>query len=997
MRNIQFINAGAGSGKTYTLTEKFADLIAAGETTPSRVILTTFTERAAEEFRLKARAMLISKGLHQRAAELDSALIGTVHSVALRYITKYWYLLGLGAGVQAMPEEDTERYISATLSGVASQDDIRAFGQYVEKTGMKQLMSSRLDYDFWKRDVKDIIEKAETFSVESLEESREKSMELFRALFSDADSGDEIREMQKDVMLRIFRIAGEWRAEYDRYKKEHDLVSFNDMERHFIRLLENPQVREDIADSVDYVFVDEFQDSNPTQVKIFDRLSEIARKGSFWVGDPKQAIYDFRGCDTELTSAVTGIIGGKAETGEAGFGYDVLPKSWRSDPALVDLVNKAFVPVFAPVLSRDKVELTPERKSELPAEVPNVMHWSLIGQAPEGATRLSYKKEFFLRMVAAGVCDMVGGRGDIQWVLDKETKKLRKVAPSDIAVLCRTNGDCDDLTGYLRELGLPVTREYSVDATSKEVALLLAVLNYILGGSSLLDAELAYLIEDANVPYIMEGKDRLRECPVFPRLDALRDRLRDKPVSYVVESAINELDLENLVYKWENGKSRLYVLEAVKAQAATYENECLQKSEAATLGGFIHFLSTNPVTVSRDIQAGGVNVLTYHASKGLEWNVVILCSLSKDELNEKDFIKSEYIGVTQSRKSAPTAENLYSDYIIRYIPPFLPAPNSRLPEGMAERALAQEDYADRETALRNQLARLLYVGATRARDYLITASAEAEKMKWLSNLGIQCEATKKSMDGNYHIWGTGAPMSSLKRKDIIATPMSEAVESYVVIHPKEEPVEHQPKFVVPSAESSADEAPGGDQFTEVYPEKGTSSERITVSGTVSAYDQFGTCIHNIFAVYRPGEYKENMEKVQRIIEGYGLEDVLRAPSDILRAADNLYAFLEKTYGKPIKIYKEQPFSFVREGSGQMVTGEMDLVWETEEGCVLVDYKNYPGYDDVLEPKSKFFVGKYLPQMGCYREALKGTGKNVNSILVFYAVQGRIVMVNSPHV
>ena len=461
-------------------------------------------------------------------------------------------------------------------------------------------------------------------------------------------------------------------------------------------------------------------------------------------------------------------------------------------------------------------------------------------------------------------------------------------------------------------------------------------------------------------------------------------------MSYVVESAINELDLENLVYKWENGKSRLYVLEAVKAQAATYESECLQKSEAATLGGFIHFLSTNPVTVSRDIQAGGVNVLTYHASKGLEWNVVILCSLSKDELNEKDFIKSEYIGVTQSRKSAPTAENLYSDYIIRYIPPFLPAPNSRLPEGMAERALAQEDYADRETALRNQLARLLYVGATRARDYLITASAEAEKMKWLSNLGIQCEATKKSMDGNYHIWGTEAPMSSLKRKDIIATPMSDAVESYVVIHPNEEPGEHQPKYVVPSAESSADEAPGGDQFTEVYPEKGTSSERITVTGTVSAYDQFGTCLHKIFAVYRPGEYKENMEKAQRIIEGYGLEDVLRAPSDILRAADNLYAFLEKTYGKPIKIYKEQPFSFVREGSGQMVTGEMDLVWETEDGCVLVDYKNYPGYDDVMDQESKFYVGKYLPQMKCYREALNVAEKTVREKLVFYAVQGRII-------
>ncbi len=74
----------------------------------------------------------------------------------------------------------------------------------------------------------------------------------------------------------------------------------------------------------------------------------------------------------------------------------------------------------------------------------------------------------------------------------------------------------------------------------------------------------------------------------------------------------------------------------------------------------------------------------------------------------------------------------------------------------------------------------------------------------------------------------------------------------------------------------------------------------------------------------------------------------------------------------------------------MVTGEMDLVWETEEGCVLVDYKNYPGYDDVLDPESKFFVGKYLLQMACYREALRRTGKNVLGVLIYYAVQGRLL-------
>ena len=82
--------------------------------------------------------------------------------------------------------------------------------------------------------------------------------------------------------------------------------------------------------------------------------------------------------------------------------------------------------------------------------------------------------------------------------------------------------------------------------------------------------------------------------------------------------------------------------------------------------------------------------------------------------------------------------------------------------------------------------------------------------------------------------------------------------------------------------------------------------------------------------------------------------------------------------------------YVREGSGQVVSGEMDLVWETDEGCVLVDYKNYPGYDDVLDPDSQFFVGKYFSQMMCYREALRRTGKKVLCVLIYYAVQGRLL-------
>lgn len=988
MKNIQYINAGAGSGKTWTLTDKLAQLIQDGETTPSRVILTTFTERAAEEFRQKARGTLVAKGLHERAAELDSAMIGTVHSVALRYIRKYWYLLGLGADVKPMPEEDTERYIAATLSSVATPEDMHVFGTYVERLGIKPLMSSVPEYDFWKEDVRSVIEKAETFSVDSLEDSRAASLKLFGEMFPDAASGDPDRELQKDVMDRVYRIAGEWRERFDAYKKEHDLVSFNDMERMFIRLLGMPQVREDIASSVDFVFVDEFQDSNPTQVRIFDALSEIVGKGSFWVGDPKQAIYDFRGCDTTLTTAVTSIVEHRAKRKEEGFGYRVLPNSYRSDPHLVELVNKAFVPVFDGVLSEDKVRLEPARKAELPADIPNAFHWDLTGQAKEGSNRLSYAKDVLWKAVAAQVCNIVQGKHRIATVIDKDTKKARPVRPGDIAVLCRSKKDCDAVSAELRALGLQVSRETGADASSREVSLLLAVLNYFIGNSSLLDAELAYLIEDASVEYILKEGESVRELPVFSRLDALRDRLRGKPVSYVVESVVTELDLDNLVYKWGSGLRRLQVLESVKAMAASYENECLQRSEASTLGGFIGFLSSNPVPVGRDIQEGGVNVLTYHSSKGLEWNVVILCSLESDDLNQKDFLKRAYIGVNECRLTAPTEENVYSDYVIRYIPRFLPSPNSSLPAGMPEALTAQTDCDDRMEQVRGQISRLLYVGATRARDYLVTVSTKTKGTKWLETLGLKADFDYKSPEGPCHVWGDKAPMSYLQHIAPDAVPAQDVEDTYCTVRPNASPAPGIPKYVTPSGDGHV-EGDGDLGATQVFPAEGELARRITVTGKVDAYDEFGTCIHDILAAYRPGDDGWNLAVAQRTVESFGFQENLRAPSEIIRAADDLFAFLERTYGKAAAVRHELPFMHATP-SGQVVTGEMDLVWETEGGCVLVDFKNYPGYDDVLDPGSKFFVGKYAPQMKSYRKALKGAGRAVLDTLVFYAVQGRCI-------
>ena len=81
MRNVHYINAGAGSGKTYTLTQTLVKLILDGMCRPSEVILTTFTELAASEFRQKAYDALVKAGYEIEKKQV--VLSGPIKNVGL--------------------------------------------------------------------------------------------------------------------------------------------------------------------------------------------------------------------------------------------------------------------------------------------------------------------------------------------------------------------------------------------------------------------------------------------------------------------------------------------------------------------------------------------------------------------------------------------------------------------------------------------------------------------------------------------------------------------------------------------------------------------------------------------------------------------------------------------------------------------------------------------------------------------------------------------------
>ena len=123
--------------------------------------------------------------------------------------------------------------------------------------------------------------------------------------------------------------------------------------------MQNDNIASEISQSYRYLFVDEFQDSSPIQVKIFDSLSDLMEH-SYWVGDYKQAIYGFRGSDIALTKAVVDRVARK----ENGCDTDTLDKSWRSLPDIVEVNNAVFEKTFADVLDKENIHLDEVRENE---------------------------------------------------------------------------------------------------------------------------------------------------------------------------------------------------------------------------------------------------------------------------------------------------------------------------------------------------------------------------------------------------------------------------------------------------------------------------------------------------------------------------------------------------------------------------------------------------------------------------------------------------------
>ena len=155
----------------------------------------------------------------------------------------------------------------------------------------------------------------------------------------------------------------------------------------------------------------------------------------------------------------------------------------------------------------------------------------------------------------------------------------------------------------------------------------------------------------------------------------------------------------------------------------------------------------------------------------------------------------------------------------------------------------------------------------------------------------------------------------------------------------------------------------------------------------------GTCIHNIFAVFDPAlSDDENVRNATAIRNGNNMYDVIPDPEKVVTSIRQLYAWLENTYGRPCAIRHEVPF--VHPVEGQVIHGEMDLLWYLSENeCVLVDFKNFPGDRATITTpgeQNEHYAGKYAAQLRAYHDVLTASGLQVRDTLLYYSVMGCVV-------
>lgn len=805
------------------------------------------------------------------------------------------------------------------------------------------------------------------------------------ALFGDYSEAAELEREVSAGVDRLIALVKRVNEVYSEMKEEREALDFADVERFALKILSNPERAKELRDGTDYIFFDEYQDTNRLQEAI---IGAVAKDNLFMVGDVKQSIYRFRHAEPQI------FLDRYRRYEERENGSNVpLNMNFRSSQAILEFIDKIFSAVmtydfggldygktsrfneagidFKGLGDEPQINVaifTPEEKEK--AELPEVYS---VREAPSPAKKRDREAEYICSEIKRLVSEVK--------IPDKESGATRKMRYSDIAVLVRRHASAASLAETFARYGIPYDfSRPDPSAFAKDLNAILSVIkvidnpfdDYALSAAMLspfggfTEDELAVISEESEGKYFYErvrshtGVYAGRVKEFTDRVACYRKLSRLTDVSSLIARIATETGfLSGLLADGEYERIDMF---------NSYVKYLQNKEAAKDVSRFLKFSETEfkPPAVS-----GGedcVRFMTVHASKGLEFPAVFFARA----------------GSVFSNRAARGAVILDSELGIGV--------KSYDEDSRASGKPLSRKAIELKSGAENKLEemRLMYVAMTRARFRLYVTGSPArgdgfgetypEKcnsyLAWI-NFAAKTDASLKRYI-TYDPAAEGLAEKEKRIKRVYPIDGGEKISYYD--YPYAESTSISNKYTVTALNSEAGNLDANESVNEQYvPSLGTED---TVTGIL---------YHKIMELIDFND--RTPEGIRAQLEAMAAKgvDVSGADADKIAEAVGNPLFDGARAGKTLRerefIYYAPAREVLRDcasGDKTLVQGVMDLVILSEEGNVLVDYK-------VTGASAETIRARYGEQVRLYARAFEEiTGEKLSRKAVFVINRNEVV-------
>ena len=719
-----FCEAGAGSGKTRVLVERYCQAVATDGVPVEAVLAFTFTERAAAELRQRVRRRLMELGHRELARATDRAWVMTIHAFCRRLLAAQPLAAGLDPRFRVLDEAEAGRLRQRAV------DDALA----VVATGADGAVSRAIAAYRPYRIGEMAVAAHERLRSQGMGEPKLPAVpEPVRSLAAGAETEEPLDAADAEAALAaravLEAVLEAFGARYRDLKSSRSALDFADLELHALELLRRSEAVSSLwRGRFEHVLVDEFQDTNRTQLALVEALRGPDTK-VFVVGDENQSIYRFRNAELEVFRAE------RARAAESGTAMVRLGRNFRSSPSVLGAVNEiggALLDGFQPLEGGSSNEAGPDSELLLTLDERSngAVRWSeLLGQLDPPPSERTATNVAEARALAERLRELVDAgeaeRGEVVVLLrafthvDAYEDALRRAGLEPYVVGGRgywSQQQVEDVIRLLGAIANPLDDEMLFGALSSPAADVspdaLWLLRAAVGEGKAVwpvvehafgDAEREPELADPSALEAVPAEDRVRLEQFCATLAGLRARAAVTSLEGLIESAITAFDYDLALLERSNGVARMANVRKLMHLAREFE-----RHEGRNLAAF---LAAAEASTHRDEREGmaavraeghdGVRVMTIHAAKGLEFGVVAVPDLGRG-LNAGHWPEDVVIGTAENGREPRFGMRL--------------AFSTRKSFGLWE---LTELHGEESEAASEEGCRLVYVGATRAQRRLI--------------------------------------------------------------------------------------------------------------------------------------------------------------------------------------------------------------------------------------------------------------------------------------